>query len=275
MHPSATVVLMTALSLPPIVPISTAATADGSDTVICDVRAYLDDRVGYDAFTAGHIPGARHVDLDSVLAAAATPGLGRHPLPDPSVFADGLSKAGIGHQTHVLAYDDAGGMIAGRLVWMLRTLGQNAAVLDGGISAWDGELEVGAPAITPVDHPVRTFPNSATVTADEVEASIAAGGLVIDVRAPDRYAGKVEPIDPVAGHIDGAINAPFADNLSDGHFRPIDELAAEYTERNVDKDTIYYCGSGVSACHSMLVAEAVGLGRGLLYVASWSGHCTR
>lgn len=266
---------MSALNLPPIVPMSTAAEADGETTVIVDVRAYLDDRDGFEAFLSGHIPGARHLDLDSVLSAAPAPGLGRHPLPDPSVFADGLSRAGIGHGTHVLAYDDAGGMIAGRLVWMLRTLGQNAALLDGGIAAWPAELESGVPAISPVEHPVREFPAEATVNAEEVEATIASGGLVIDVRGPDRYAGKVEPIDPVAGHIEGAINAPFADNLVDGHFRPIADLASEYAERSVDENTIYYCGSGVSACHSMLVAEAAGLGRGKLYVASWSGHSTR
>lgn len=266
---------MTALTLPPIVPMSRAAEADGVSTAICDVRSYLDDRVGFEAFTAGHIPGARHVDLDAVLSGPPGPGVGRHPLPDPVVFAEGLGKAGIGHETTVLAYDDVGGMIAGRLVWMLRTLGHNAALLDGGIGAFEGELETGSPTITPVDHPVRDFPSAATVSAEEVEEWIAQGGLVVDVRGPDRYAGKVEPIDPVAGHIEGAINAPFANNLADGQFRAIDELTVEYSARGIDDDTIYYCGSGVSACHSMLVAEAAGLGRGRLYVASWSGHCTR
>ncbi len=266
---------MSTLALPPIVSITAAANADGISTVVCDARAYLDDRVGRDAYTAGHIPGARHLDLDDALAGEPAPGLGRHPLPAPEVFAAALSNAGIGADTTVLAYDDAGGMIAGRLVWMLRTLGQNAALLDGGIQAWDGEFEAGTPEVSAVDCPVRTFPSNATVDADEVEAFIASGGVVVDVRGPDRFAGTTEPIDPEAGHIAGAINAPFTDNLIDGRYRPIDELGAEYQARNISGDTIYYCGSGVSACHSMLAAEAAGLGRGRLYVGSWSGYCTR
>lgn len=267
--------LMSELTLPPIVPISSVATADGVTTVICDVRAYLDDREGRDAYAAGHIPGARHLDLDTELSGHPGPGVGRHPLPDPEVFAQALGNAGITPDTHVLAYDDAGAMIAGRLVWMLRTLGQNAALLDGGLQAWDGELEVDTPSFPAVECAVRHFPAGATVEADEVEAFISKGGVVIDVRGADRYAGENETIDPTAGHITGAINAPFANNLVDGRYRPLEEIQAEYEARNITKDTIYYCGSGVSACNSMLAAEAAGLGRGRLYVGSWSGYCTR
>lgn len=266
---------MSELSLAPIVPMAAAASADGVATVICDVRAYLDDRQGRDAYAAGHIPGARHLDLDDALAGEPAPGVGRHPLPEPEVFAAALATAGIGAETHVLAYDDAGGMIAGRLVWMLRSLGQNAALLDGGLQAWEGELEAGSPSYSSADCPIRPFPGDATVDADEVEAFIASGGVVVDVRGPDRFGGENEPIDPEAGHIEGAINAPFTDNLVDGHYRPLDDLGAEYAANNIDENTIYYCGSGVSACNSMLAAEAAGLGRGRLYVGSWSGYCTR
>lgn len=262
-------------TIAPIVPMSSVADADGVSTVVCDVRSYLDDREGRDAYAVGHIPGARHLDLETALAGSPAPGLGRHPLPQPEAFAAALSTAGIDADTTVLAYDDAGGMIAGRLVWMLRTLGQNAALLDGGIQAWDGEMEAGSPSFSSTDCPIRPFPVEATVDADEVEAFIAGGGVVVDVRAPDRFGGENEPIDPEAGHITGAINAPFTNNLTNGYYRPIDELGAEYQAHNIGEDTIYYCGSGVSACNSMLAAEAAGLGRGRLYVGSWSGYCTR
>ena len=112
-------------------------------------------------------------------------------------------------------------------------------------------------------------------TASEVEAHISNGGLVIDCRGPDRYAGLVEPIDPVAGHIPGAVNLPFAENLADGRFRSTAELEARFSEAGIDEDTIYYCGSGVTACHNLLAAEAAGLGKGKLYVGSWSGWTDR
>ena len=254
---------------------TSAADADGVSTVVCDVRAYLDDREGRDAYEAGHVPGARHLDLDNALAGEPGPGVGRHPLPEPEAFAQALGAVGIAPGTQVLAYDDAGGMIAGRLVWMLRTLGQDAALLDGGFQAWAGQTETEAPTFSSVECAVRPFPAEATVEADEVEAFIASGGVVVDVRGPDRFGGENEPLDPEAGHIPGAVNAPFSDNLVDGFYRPIDELGSEYAQRNIGEDTIYYCGSGVSACNTMLAAEAAGLGRGRLYVGSWSGYCTR
>ncbi len=266
---------MAELSVAPIVSVDRALSAEGTTTVVCDVRAYLDGRDGYEAFLAGHIPGARHLNLETELCGAPGPGIGRHPLPDPEVFATALGKAGIDPEMTVLAYDDAGGMIAGRLVWMLRSLGQNAALLDGGIGAWPGDLEVGPVEVQPVDCPVRELPADCTVTAEEVDDFIETGGVVVDARGPGRFAGEVEPIDAVAGHVPGAVNRPFAFNLSDGHFRSLGDLAAEFTDLGIDDQTIHYCGSGVSACNNMLVAEATGLGRGRLYVGSWSGYCTR
>lgn len=247
------------------------APPDAPALVICDVRAYLDDREGRDSFLAGHLPGARFVDLDTVLAAEPGPGVGRHPLPTPEVFAAGMSAAGIGHDTPVVAYDDAGGMIAGRLVWMLRIFGQPAALLDGGIDAWPGELTTDVPPVAPVPHSPRPWPLNATVDADEVEEIIADGGLVVDSRAAARYRGEVEPIDPKAGHVPGAVNLPFADNLVDGRFRTTDELRKRFGALHADENTVWYCGSGVSACHNLLAAEAAGFGLGKLYVGSWSG----
>ena len=239
--------------------------------VICDVRAYLDEREGRDAFASGHLPGARFIDLATVLAAEASPVLGRHPLPTPEVFATGMAAAGIDHDTPVVAYDDSGGMIAGRLVWMLRVLGQPAALLDGGIDAWPGELTTDAPQPETVANLPRPWPLNATVDADAVEEIIADGGLVVDSRGAARYRGEVEPIDAKAGHVPGAINLPFAENLIDGHFRSTDELRARFRTAAVDENTVWYCGSGVSACHNLLAAEAAGLGVGKLYVGSWSG----
>lgn len=245
--------------------------ATGPTLVICDVRAYLDGRQGRDAFASGHLPGARFIDLDTVLAADPAAVLGRHPLPDPEVFAREMSAAGIGHDTPVVAYDDSGGMIAGRLVWMLRVLGQPAALLDGGIDAWTGDLTSEAETPREVAHPPRIWPLNATVDADEVEVIIADGGLVIDSRAPARYRGEVEPIDAKAGHVPGAINLPFSENLVDGRFRSTEELKQRFDDVGVTENTVWYCGSGVSACHNLLAAEAAGLGMGKLYVGSWSG----
>jgi len=242
-----------------------------ANVVVCDVRAYLDGRSGAEAYERNHIPGARFIDLDTVLTSPPAPVLGRHPLPDPADFAAGLSGAGIDHDTPVIAYDDAGGMIAGRLVWMLRTLGQPAALLDGGIAGWPGELSSTVDTVRPVENLARPWPKHVIVDADEVEATVAAGGLVVDSRAAPRYSGEEEPIDPKPGHVPGAINMPFADNLADGFFASTAEIRDRFMQAGVDSDTIFYCGSGVSACNNILAAEAAGLGVGRLYVGSWSG----
>ena len=265
--------------LPPFIDAATAVQLLTSNTnvVVCDCRAYLDDRNGIDAYRAGHIPGARFVDLETLVSSIPQPGSGggRHPLPSPEAFAADLGELGIGHDNTVLAYDDVGGAIAARFVWMLRVLGQPAAIVDGGVQAWDGELESGDIDVAPVEHPVRPFPADAMANADQVGAVLAAGGLVADSRGAARYAGETEPIDAIAGHIPNAINLPFADNLADGALKVSDEVSKRFADAGVDADTIFYCGSGVTACHNILAAELVGLGRPKLYVGSWSGWIDR
>ena len=243
---------------------------EGPITVV-DVRSYLDGRDGHQAYLEQHLPGAVFVDLDRVLAAEASAAEGRHPMPSPDVFAGGLGAAGIGTDTPVVAYDDLGGMIAGRLVWMLRILGLPAALLDGGITAWPGDTTSGEITPQPVEREAQEWPEAAMVDIDGVEAHIAAGGLVVDSRAAERYRGETEPIDPRAGHIPGAVNAPFGANLDeDGRFRPMDELATRFTELGADAETVFYCGSGVSACNNVLAMEAAGLPLARVFVGSWS-----
>ena len=256
----------------PLGPIVDAGDLGRLDAVLCDVRWYLDGRSGREAYEAGHLPGAVFVDLDRDLTAPPSTTQGRHPLPTAEAFAAALGALGVGPDDAVVAYDDSGGMSAGRLVWMLRVLGQPAALLDGGIGAWDGPLEAGSATRPPVECPVRPWPDGAFAGIEEVAAA-AAGGIVLDARAPERYRGEVEPVDPRAGHVPGARNAPFAANLGDGgRFRSPDDLRAHYEELGVGEaaGVVAYCGSGVSACHDLLAMEHAGLGRGRLYVGSWS-----
>ncbi len=256
----------------PIVSASWLAEAlkkEPAGVILADVRWYLDGRDGYSAYLNGHLPGAVFIDLDTVLAGPAGPSVGRHPLPEPATFAAGLGRAGIGQDSTVIAYDDAAGMTASRLVWMLRILGREAALLDGGLDAWTGPLERGAPEIPPVPNKVEPWPVEALAGADDVQQQLAAGGLVVDARAADRYRGEFEPVDPRPGHIPGAVNLPFTELLRDGSMRS--DVREVLEERGIDSTTIAYCGSGVSACLEVLAAESVGLGRPRLYVGSWSG----
>ncbi|MBT8201270.1 MAG: sulfurtransferase, partial [Acidimicrobiia bacterium] len=160
-----------------------------SDVALADVRWYLDGRDGYSAYLDGHLPGAVFIDLDTVLAGPGGPSIGRHPLPEPEVFARGLGRAGIGEDSMVVAYDDAAGMIASRLVWMLRILGRNAALLDGGLDAWTGPLERGAPETRAVAHKAEPWPDNFLAGAENVKQHLADGGLVVDARAAERYRG--------------------------------------------------------------------------------------
>ncbi len=250
-------------------------TPPAKSTVICDVRWYLDGRSGHDGYLAGHLPGAVWVDLDTVLASPPGPAVGRHPLPSPEAFAAGLAAIGVGDDTVVVAYDDLGGMAAGRLVWLLRILGRDAALLDGGLQGWSEPLEVGPRSLPAATFTVTPWPVAVFATADETGAAAATGSaLVIDARAPERYRGEVEPIDARPGHIPGAANAPFAANLADGRFLDPAELRKRFETLGVDDDTevITYCGSGVSACHNLLALEAAGFdpARARLYPGSWS-----
>ncbi|HJO80656.1 MAG TPA: sulfurtransferase [Acidimicrobiales bacterium] len=258
---------MTALSIGPLV---TAGQLEemADNLVLCDVRWYLDGSSGYEAYLRGHIPGAVFVDLDSDLAGAPSTTDGRHPFPSAEVFATSLGVLGIGSDNTVVAYDDSGGLSASRMVWMLRMLGQPAALLDGGLAAWSGPLQTEVALLAPVDCLVRPWPGISLVEADDLGGA----GLVLDARSGERYRGDIEPMDKRAGHVPGAVNAPFEQNMVDGRFKSTDDLMAHYESLGVSDaaDVVLYCGSGVSACHDLLAMEYSGLGRGRLYVGSWS-----
>ncbi|MDF1487920.1 sulfurtransferase [Tessaracoccus caeni] len=239
------------------------------NVVIADVRYYLDGRSAADAYADRHIPGAVRVDMDAVLAEHAAPEAGRHPLPSPEKFAAGLSEVGIGDESVVVAYDDAGGAMAGRLVWLLRMLGHDAALLDGGLAAWPGELTMEVPVVEPRVFTPKPWPADALATIDEA----ASGSFVIDARAPERYRGETEPIDPRAGHIPGARNYPLTGNLAaDGRFLAPAALQDRFADVTDASEVISYCGSGITACHNLIALEYAGLGTGRLYPGSWSQY---
>ncbi len=257
-------------------PIVSGAWLQGNiaDVAVADVRWYLDGRSGRVAYEAGHIPGAVFLDLDEGLSAPASATGGRHPLPDPQVFAAALGAAGIADGCPVVAYDDASGMVAGRLWWMLRALGEPVAVLDGGLGAWPGPLSTEIPEPAPAHFTPRPWPREAFATIEEVdELRRAAGAVVLDARSPDRYVGEPNALDPRFGHIPGAVSAPCAANLApDGALRSPEDLREMYAAAGVDgeTETVAYCGSGVSANLDLLALEVAGLGGGRLFVGSWS-----
>jgi thiosulfate/3-mercaptopyruvate sulfurtransferase len=244
-------------------------------TVLADVRWYLDGRSGRAAYEAGHLPGSVFVDLDADLAGHGGPPTGgRHPLPRPEGFAAAMGRLGIGDDSLVVAYDDTGGMTAGRLVVMLRSLGRAAALLDGGLLGYDGPLEAGPPP----DRPAATFtavawPDRFVTDADALVEAQAGGTTVVDARANDRYRGEPNPVDHRLGHIPGARNLPWAAVLDGGRLRPTAEIRAAFAARGITEGSSFVasCGSGVSACLDLIAAEHAGLGTGALFVPSWSG----
>ncbi|MFC9117044.1 MULTISPECIES: sulfurtransferase [Streptomyces] len=225
---------------------------------------------GRAAYAAGHLPGAVFVDLDRELASA--PGSrGRHPLPDLAVFGAAMRRAGVSAGTPVVVYDGGIGWAAARAWWLLRWTGHpDVRVLDGGLSAWQGPLETAVPE--PAEGDFVPEPGDTGVLDADGAADLARTGVLLDARAGERYRGEVEPIDPVGGHIPGALSAPTSDNVgADGRFRPADELRARFGELGVTPGAPVgvYCGSGVSAAHEVLALAVAGI-PAALYVGSWS-----
>jgi len=255
--------------------------ADESSVRVADVRWYLGQPGrGRREYQSGHIPGAIFIDLDSDLADPNGLGApGRHPLPDPGVFARRLGEFGIGNEHLVVAYDDAAGTIAARLWWMLDDLGHaNVAVLDGGIQAWTAAgntLTTEVPSWPKAE--LHLQPKWRRAVDREVVAAGLGSAALLDARAGERYRGEVEPVDPVAGHIPTAINAPTGGNLDpDSRFLPPNALAARFRMLGADAGegggdaVISSCGSGVTACHNALAMRLAGLPDPLLYPGSFS-----
>lgn len=237
---------------------------------------------GAAAYREAHIPNAQFLHLDDDLSGPKTGTNGRHPLPAPDAFAATLSRCGMSNESQVVAYDDAGGMYAARLWWLLRWLGhERVAVLDGGLPAWQRaryRLTDKTPAIAPAtfrwrlcEHPV----DAAYVETHLGDADL----LLLDARAADRFRGENETLDPAAGHIPGAVNRPFRDNLAgDGRFKPATQLREEFTvllRGQPAEQIVAYCGSGVTACHDLLALEIAGLHGARLYGGSWSEWCAQ
>jgi thiosulfate/3-mercaptopyruvate sulfurtransferase len=247
------------------------------ELVVADVRWYP-DRPRRSGYVEAHIPGAVYLDVDTDLAAPVRPGGqgGRHPLPDPDAFAQAMSNAGIGDRTAVVVYDDASGSTAARLWWMLRALDRQAAVLDGGFSSWTGPVATGdGEPPRPASFTATPWPFGAVVDARIVDGlRDRRGAAIVDARAVERYRGEIEPIDPVAGHIPGAVNVPWTDLIDpvSRRFLPPGEIRARYRAAGITPgvETIAQCGSGVVACHAILALELAGIGGVRLYVGSWS-----
>jgi len=253
---------------------------DDPDWRIIDCRFSLaDTERGRRAYVEGHIPGAVYAHLDEDLSGEVVSGkTGRHPLPAVEDLARLFSAWGVDEQVQVVAYDDKSGAIAARLWWLLHWLGhEQAAVLDGGWPAWVDEGYPSSQAIPA--HKARRFEpkvrDELLVDAAAVRQNQQSGEkILIDSRAAKRYHGEEEPIDPVAGHIEGAKNAPFGENIGpDGRLLDKEGLRQRFTEvleGKTAEEAIFYCGSGVTACHNLLAAQAAGLGEGKLYAGSWS-----
>jgi thiosulfate/3-mercaptopyruvate sulfurtransferase len=277
--------------------LATLLAADRPPTLL-DVRWRLGGPPGRELYQAGHIPGAAFIDLD--LELAAKPGVGgRHPMPDADDFAAAMRRAGVSAGRLVVVYDDADSTAAARAWWLLRYFGHRSVrVLDGGFRAWTaaghtaepgpagspgspGSIELpGTPEIAPAPGtPLGDFtasPGHLPLLDAAGTAALARTGLLLDARAGERYRGEVEHVDPVAGHIPGAVSAPTADNVNaDGTFRPAADLAARFRGLGVtaDSEVGVYCGSGVTAAHEALAMSLAGL-PAALYVGSWSDWIT-
>lgn len=251
---------------------------DPAPPTLLDVRWRPGGPPGIERFRAGHLPGARYADLDRDLAAPPGSG-GRHPLPDPASFQAAMRRLGVRGDRPVVVYDDGDATVAARLWWLLTYHGHPAVrVLDGGYRAW---AESGGPIATgdesdPGDGDFVARPGGLPLVEVAEVPNAARNGVLLDARAAARYRGEVEPLDPVAGHIPGAISAPTTDNVTDdGRFRPVDELRERFLSLGVraDRPITSYCGSGVTAAHQVLALRLAGF-TAALYAGSWSEWIT-
>jgi len=249
-----------------------------ADWCLIDCRFELADKSwGAQAYRESHIPGAHYASLEGGLAGAPTAASGRHPLPDWQGFADRLGRWGVHPDTQVVVYDQGGGAFAARLWWLLRAVGHSrVALLDGGWAAWQAAGGAESDAVPPVHaQRVALAPGTGWVTTEQVERNLHSRAFVlVDARSSERFAGEHEPIDPVAGHIPGALNFPFERNLdAGGVFLPAAELRQRWGEclkGQPGSAVVHMCGSGVTACHNLLAMELAGLYDSRLYVGSWS-----
>ena len=247
------------------------------DQIIFDCRFNLaDPSAGEQAYQAGHIPGAFYLHLDPDLSSPIRADTGRHPLPDIKNFANKLAAYGLNRNTQVFVYDDNSGAFAGRTWWLLRWLGHEAvAVLDGGLTAW---ITAGGVLEQTQAHKPEQVGNFQAQTQPDYFLTTAVLSQphpyqLIDARSAERFRGELEPIDPIAGHIPGALNHPLTDNLSNGQFKSPETLKQEWEAKLAGKsarEIVHMCGSGVSACHNLLAMEIAGLSGSRLYVGSWS-----
>jgi thiosulfate/3-mercaptopyruvate sulfurtransferase len=251
-----------------------------SDTRIIDCRFQLTDpSAGRAAFLSGHIPGAVYADLDADLSSPVEPDTGRHPLPDPHSMAATFERLGVGSTTRVIVYDDSSGAVAARAWWLLRWLGHdNAAILDGGFRAWQARampVEEGETEVSPGRFEPRPRPEMVLNTADVLAAGASAAPLMlVDVRSEERFSGREETIDSVAGHIPGAINLPYTELVDDdGRWKSADTIRSRLADAlgpAADQRWSVMCGSGVTACHLVAAGLLAGYPEPRVYVGSWS-----
>jgi thiosulfate/3-mercaptopyruvate sulfurtransferase len=251
----------------------------GEEVLLCDCRFDLVDPLyGQKAYEESHIPGAIYVDLDHDLSGPKNGVNGRHPLPSPEAWAKTKTRLGITPNTLVVAYDKQGSVYASRLWWMLKASGHaKVQVLDGGLDAWNGPMGTVPRKPIPSSQAIEPRPYVGLVLVDEVVSNLQTKkNTIIDARANDRFHGQNETLDPVGGHIPGATNRFFKNNLSATAFKPAEQLFKDFVELLgpvKPADVIHQCGSGVTACHNLLAMELAGLKGSRLYAGSWSEWC--
>ena len=251
----------------------------GENVLLCDCRFDLaNPESGRKAYEESHIPGAIYVDLDQDMSGTKTGSNGRHPLPTPQDWAKTKARLGFTPNTLVVAYDKQGSVYASRLWWMLKATGHaNVRVLDGGLDAWNGPMGTMPRNPTPTSQAIEPMPYVGLALVSDVMSNLPSQkNLVIDARANDRFHGQNETLDPIGGHIPGAVNHFFKNNLSATAFKAPEQLFKDFVELLGSKkpsEVIHQCGSGVTACHNLLAMEVAGLKGSRLYAGSWSEWC--